>query len=59
MQQEYEDERLGEHAKELLAKLNDELGGAAANGDEDEENGEEWEDDENEESDEDEEMVES
>jgi len=43
-QQEYEDERLGEHAKELLSVLNKELGGEAVNG-EDEEDGEEWEDD--------------
>jgi len=28
-QQDYEDERLGEHAKELLAKINAELGGVA------------------------------
>lgn len=58
-QQDYEDERLGEHAKELLAKLNAELGGAATNGDQEEEDGEEWEDDDDEDSDEDEEMVES
>jgi len=57
-QQDYEDERLGEHAKELLAKLNAELGGAATNGDQ-EEDGEEWEDDDDEDSDEDEEMAES
>ena len=41
-QQDYEDERLGEHAKELLALLNAELGSDGANGEE----GEEWEDDE-------------
>ena len=41
-QQDYEDERLGEHAKELLALLNAELGSHGANGDE--EDGEEWED---------------
>jgi hypothetical protein len=58
-QQDYEDERLGEHAKELLAKLNAELGGAATNGDQEEEDGEEWEDDDDEDSDEDEEMAES
>ena len=40
-QQGYEDERLGEHAKELLARLNAELRGDSADGDEDEE----WEDD--------------
>jgi tetratricopeptide (TPR) repeat protein len=43
-QQDYEDERLGEHAKELLSILNKELGGEALNGD-DEEDGEDWEDD--------------
>lgn len=43
-QQGYEDDRLGEHAKELLSVLNEELGGEATNG-EDEEDGEEWEDD--------------
>jgi tetratricopeptide (TPR) repeat protein len=42
-QQDYEDERLGQHAKELLALLNAELGSDGANGDEEE--GEEWEDD--------------
>jgi hypothetical protein len=58
-QQNYEDERLGEHAKELLTKLNVELGNTAANGKLDEEDGEEWEDEEDEGSDEDEEMGES
>jgi tetratricopeptide (TPR) repeat protein len=57
-QQDYEDERLGEHAKELLAKLNDELGDAAVNGDQDEDR-EEWEEDEDDGSEEDEEMAES
>ena len=38
-QQDYEDERLGEHAKELLSTVNAELGGEAVNGEEDE-----WED---------------
>ncbi|TVY16284.1 putative assembly chaperone of rpl4 [Lachnellula arida] len=38
-QQDYEDERLGEHAKELLASLNAELGGETVNEEE-----EEWED---------------
>jgi tetratricopeptide (TPR) repeat protein len=57
-QQEYEDERLGEHAKELLAKLNAELGGEAVNGDQDED-GEGWEDEDDQESDEDEDMAES
>jgi tetratricopeptide (TPR) repeat protein len=57
-QQGYEDERLGEHAKELLAKLNAELGGESLNGDQDGD-GEEWEDEENEASDEDEDMAES
>lgn len=55
-QQEYEDERLGEHAKELLAKLTAELGAEVTKGDQDED-GEEWEDDED--SDEDEDMAES
>lgn len=52
-QQDYEDERLGEHAKELLVLLNAELGSDGANGDEEEEEewdgeeeeGEEWEED--------------
>jgi hypothetical protein len=57
-QQGYEDERLGEHAKELLAKLNAELGGESLNGDQDGD-GEEWEDEDNEPSDEDEDMAES
>ena len=55
-QQEYEDERLGEHAKELLAKLTAELGAEVTNGIQDED-GEEWEDDED--SEEDEDMAES
>jgi predicted Zn-dependent protease len=55
-QQEYEDERLGAHAKELLAKLTAELGAEVTNGNQDED-GEEWEDDED--SDEDEDMAES
>ena len=42
-QQDYEDERLGQHAKELLSLLNTELGSDGGNGDEEE--GEEWEDD--------------
>ncbi|KAK0104669.1 hypothetical protein ONS95_004943 [Cadophora gregata] len=49
-QQDYEDERLGEHAKELLAKINAELGGVAPA---EEEDG----DDSSDGSDEDEEMV--
>jgi tetratricopeptide (TPR) repeat protein len=52
-QQEYEDERLGAHAKELLETLNKELGGEGANP-ELEEEGEEWEDEDG--SDEDAEM---
>ena len=40
--QDYEDERLGQHAQELISSLNAELGGAV---DDDEEEGEEWEDD--------------
>jgi hypothetical protein len=42
-QQDYQDERLGEHAKELLKTLNSELGDTAK---EEEEDGEEWEDEE-------------
>jgi tetratricopeptide (TPR) repeat protein len=42
-QQDYEDDRLGEHAKELLSVLNKELGGAAVTGEE--EDDDEWEDD--------------
>jgi hypothetical protein len=53
-QQDYEDERLGEHAKELLSTLNAELGGDS--GKEEEGDGDEWEDDG---SDKDEEMTES
>jgi tetratricopeptide (TPR) repeat protein len=53
-QQDYEDGRLGEHARELLAKLNVELKGEAVEGED--EDGDEWED---EGSDEDEEMAES
>jgi len=52
-QQEYEDERLGAHAKELLETLNKELGDEGANP-ELEEEGEEWEDEDG--SDEDAEM---
>ncbi|KAA8567105.1 hypothetical protein EYC84_010174 [Monilinia fructicola] len=52
-QQDYEDERLGAHAKELVSILNTELGEEAANA-EVEEDGEGWED-----SDADEEMAES
>ena len=54
-QQDYEDERLGEHAKELLASLNAELGDAEAG--QDEEEGDDWEDEDG--SVEDEEMAES
>jgi len=53
--QSYEDERLGQHAKELLAILNKELGGEVVNGDDDEEDGEDWEEEED--SDDDEEMT--
>ncbi|CAG8982751.1 hypothetical protein HYALB_00001032 [Hymenoscyphus albidus] len=42
-QQDYEDQRLGEHAKELLAALNAELGGDTTNVEE-EEDGDDWED---------------
>ncbi|KUJ20285.1 putative UPF0661 TPR repeat-containing protein C16D10.01c [Mollisia scopiformis] len=51
-QQDYQDERLGEHAEELLKTLNAELGGTSA--DAELEDGDEWED---EGSDEDEEMA--
>lgn len=44
-QQDYEDERLGDHAKELLSLLNAELGGEAVAGEEGDD-GDEWEDDE-------------
>ncbi|RDL42083.1 putative UPF0661 TPR repeat-containing protein C16D10.01c [Venustampulla echinocandica] len=44
-QQDYEDDRLGQHAGELLASLNAELGGEA-NEEEEEEDGDDWEDDE-------------
>ena len=54
-QQDYEDVRLGEHAKELLVVLNAELGDVGVGQDEDD--GGEWEDEEG--SVEDEEMVES
>lgn len=53
-QQDYEDERLGEHAAELLKTLNAALGGEATK---DEEEGEDWE--EGEPSDEDEDMADS
>lgn len=42
--QEYEDERLGEHAKELLATVNAETEGLPDEEEEDEEDGEGWED---------------
>ena len=53
MQQEYEDVRLGEHAKELITILDKDLGGAAADGDEEDE----WEDEDD--RSEDEEMADS
>jgi tetratricopeptide (TPR) repeat protein len=53
-QQEYEDVRLGEHAKELIAKLNSDLGGPAKDGEEEEE----WEEEDGSD-DEDEEMADS
>jgi tetratricopeptide (TPR) repeat protein len=56
-QQGYEDKRLGDHAEELLEKLSAELGGGAADGNQDEDEGEDWEDEEA--SDEDEDMTES
>ncbi|EHK98596.1 TPR-like protein [Glarea lozoyensis ATCC 20868] len=49
-QQDYEDERLGEHARELLATLEAALGGAVGGGED--EDGDEWEDDEDENADE-------
>ncbi|KAH6719025.1 hypothetical protein BKA61DRAFT_596694 [Leptodontidium sp. MPI-SDFR-AT-0119] len=51
-QQDYEDERLGEHAKELLTSINAELGGVAPA---EEEDGDDWAEDGSDE-DEDEEM---
>lgn len=45
--QEYEDDRLGQHAQELLGTLNKELGEAADDDDDDEDDG--WEDDEDDE----------
>ncbi|KAI1436593.1 hypothetical protein GGR50DRAFT_196475 [Xylaria sp. CBS 124048] len=48
--QDYEDERLGEHAKELLASIAKELGEAPAGLDDDDEDGEDgWEDEESDE----------
>lgn len=41
-QQEYEDERLGDHAKELLASIDKEIGPAPENDDDDDDDG--WED---------------
>ncbi|KAL2756175.1 hypothetical protein ACRALDRAFT_2104561 [Sodiomyces alcalophilus JCM 7366] len=41
-QQEYEDDRLGDHAKELLASIDKELGPAPENDDDDDDDG--WED---------------
>jgi tetratricopeptide (TPR) repeat protein len=52
--QDYEDIRLGEHAKELIATLDEDLGGPAVGAGEDEDDAAEWED---ENSDEDEEMA--
>jgi len=54
--QDYEDVRLGEHAKELIAILDQDLGGRATDEEEDDDAGE-WEDDEDDD-DEDEEMME-
>ncbi|KAF2973029.1 hypothetical protein GQX73_g542 [Xylaria multiplex] len=45
--QDYEDDRLGEHAKELLAAIGKELGEAPTDQDDDEDDG--WEDDESDE----------
>ena len=50
--QEYEDDRLGAHAKELLAAITKELG--EADDDDREEDGDEWEDEEESSEDEDE-----
>jgi tetratricopeptide (TPR) repeat protein len=55
--QDYEDIRLGEHAKELIAILDQDLGGRAMDEDENDDAGE-WEDDEDDD-DEDEEMTEA
>jgi len=55
--QDYEDIRLGEHARELIAILDQDLGGRAIDGDEDEDDAGEWEDEEDD--DEDEEMAEA
>jgi hypothetical protein len=54
--QDYEDIRLGEHAKELIAVLDQDLGKLAVGADDDKDDGGEWED---ENSDEDEEMAEA
>jgi tetratricopeptide (TPR) repeat protein len=55
---EYEDERLRDHAQELVQKLNDELGEADDEDDEGSEEGVEWEDDDgDEEENSDEDMV--
>jgi tetratricopeptide (TPR) repeat protein len=57
---EYEDERLRDHAQELVQKLNDELGEADDEDDEGSEEGVEWEDDNgDEEENSDEDMVET
>jgi hypothetical protein len=55
--QDYEDVPLGEHARELIAILDQDLGGRAIDGDDDEDAAGEWEDEEDD--DEDEEMAEA
>jgi tetratricopeptide (TPR) repeat protein len=55
--QDYEDVRLGEHAKELITILDKDLGGRATDGDEGDDEEAEWEDEEGD--DEDEEMAEA
>jgi tetratricopeptide (TPR) repeat protein len=47
--QDYEDERLGEHAKELLGAIAKELGEAPAGKEEDDDDGDDWEDEESDE----------
>jgi tetratricopeptide (TPR) repeat protein len=58
--QDYEDVRLGEHARELIAILDQDLGGRAVDEEEDEDDDAgEWEDEDEEDEDEDEEMAEA
>jgi tetratricopeptide (TPR) repeat protein len=55
--QDYEDDRLGQHARELIAILDQDLGGRAIDGNEEDEDAGEWEDEEGD--NEDEEMTEA